>query len=114
MDISALLVQEGYGADAAVFRTQLKAHQNWIGEDLAVLVRKSGVSSNPVRRATNGVWRSETRLKQGYLMLTDANLFTRVIRDLSGAVERIDDRDVDRVVSCISNARHVSVFGCGA
>jgi hypothetical protein len=55
MDISALLVQEGYGADAAVFCTQLKAHQNWIGEDLAFLVRKSGVSSNPVRRATNGV-----------------------------------------------------------
>ena len=48
-----------------------------------------------------------------YLMLTDASLFTRVIRDLSGAVERIDGRDVDRVVSCISNARHVSVFGCG-
>jgi 6-phospho-3-hexuloisomerase len=46
-------------------------------------------------------------------MLTDRNLFTRAIRDLSGAVERIDDRDVDRVVSCISNARHVSVFGCG-
>src|ERR1700675_2800310 len=46
-------------------------------------------------------------------MLTDASLFTRVIRDLSGAVERIDGRDVDRVVSCISNARHVSVFGCG-
>jgi 6-phospho-3-hexuloisomerase len=39
--------------------------------------------------------------------------FTGVIRDLSGAVERIDGRDVDRVVSCISNARHVSVFGCG-
>jgi 6-phospho-3-hexuloisomerase len=46
-------------------------------------------------------------------MVTDANLFTHVIRDLSGAVERIDDRDVDRVVSCIANARHVSVFGCG-
>lgn len=46
-------------------------------------------------------------------MLTNASLFTHVIRDLSGAVERIDGRDVDRVVSCISNARHVSVFGCG-
>jgi 6-phospho-3-hexuloisomerase len=45
-------------------------------------------------------------------MLT-GSLFTRAIRDLSGAVERIDGRDVDRVVSCISNARHVSVFGCG-
>ena len=46
-------------------------------------------------------------------MPTDASLFTRVIRDLSGAVERIDGRDVDRVVNRISNARHVSVFGCG-
>jgi len=46
-------------------------------------------------------------------MLTDRNLFTRAIRDLSGAVEHIDGRDVDRVVSCISNARQVSVFGCG-
>lgn len=46
-------------------------------------------------------------------MLTNATLFTRAIRDLSDAVERIDSRDVDRVVNCISNARHVSVFGCG-
>ena len=46
-------------------------------------------------------------------MLTDTTSFTRAIRDLSDAVERIDGRDVDRVVNCISNARHVSVFGCG-
>jgi 6-phospho-3-hexuloisomerase len=46
-------------------------------------------------------------------MLTDTTLFTRAIRDLTDAVERIDGRDVDRVVSCILNARHVSVFGCG-
>jgi hypothetical protein len=51
----------------------------------------------------------QTPLKQGHVMLTDTSLFTRAIRDLSGAVERINGRDVDRVVSCISNARHVSV-----
>jgi DNA-binding MurR/RpiR family transcriptional regulator len=45
-------------------------------------------------------------------MIADMNLFSRVIRDLSGAVERIDGRDVDRVVNYISNARHVFVFGC--
>jgi 6-phospho-3-hexuloisomerase len=69
--------------------------------------------SNPVVRTTNGVRRTKTPLKQEYLMPTNTSLFTRVIRDLSGAVERIDGRDVDRVVSCISNARHISVFGCG-
>jgi 6-phospho-3-hexuloisomerase len=46
-------------------------------------------------------------------MIADTDLFSRVIRDLSGAVERIDGHDVDRVVNCISNARHVFVFGCG-
>jgi 6-phospho-3-hexuloisomerase len=46
-------------------------------------------------------------------MPTDSSLFTRAVHDLTRAVERIDDRDVDRVVSCIANARHVSVFGCG-
>jgi 6-phospho-3-hexuloisomerase len=46
-------------------------------------------------------------------MFTDTSLFTRAIRDLSDAVERINDREVDRVVRFISNARHISVFGCG-
>jgi 6-phospho-3-hexuloisomerase len=70
-------------------------------------------SPNPVSHAANGDSRTETSLKQGYLMVTDTSLFTRAIRDLSDAVERIDDREVDRVVRLISNARHISVFGCG-
>lgn len=57
--------------------------------------------------------RTETSLKRGYLMVTNTSLFTRAIRDLSNAVERIDDREVDRVVCFISDARHISVFGCG-
>lgn len=43
----------------------------------------------------------------------DVGLFTRAIHELSGAVERIDDADVDRVVELIADSRHVSVFGCG-
>jgi 6-phospho-3-hexuloisomerase len=46
-------------------------------------------------------------------MVADTNLFSPAIRDLSGAAERIDGRDVDCVVNCISNVRHVFVFGCG-
>jgi 6-phospho-3-hexuloisomerase len=46
-------------------------------------------------------------------MVADTNLFSPAIRDLSSAVERIDGRDVDCVVNCISNVRHVFVFGCG-
>jgi len=46
-------------------------------------------------------------------MLNDTSLFARAIRDLSGAVERIDTAEVDRAVSLIAEARHVSVFGCG-
>jgi 6-phospho-3-hexuloisomerase len=41
------------------------------------------------------------------------SLFTRAIRDLSGAVEGIENADVDRAVDLIADSRHVSVFGCG-
>ena len=66
--------------------------------------------SNPVAGVTSGVPRTETPLKQGYLMLTNASLLTRVIRDISGAVERIDGRDVDRVVSCKSEGSRCASF----
>jgi 6-phospho-3-hexuloisomerase len=46
-------------------------------------------------------------------MLTDTTLFTRAINDLRSAVERIDAAQVDRAVSLVADARHVSVFGCG-
>jgi 6-phospho-3-hexuloisomerase len=46
-------------------------------------------------------------------MLSNLNLFTRAIRDLSGAIDRIDGADVDRAVDILSHARHVAVFGCG-
>src|SRR5260370_7244096 len=57
--------------------TWKKAHQNKMGGDLAFLLHKSGVSSNPVTRATNSVPRTETALKQGYILCLRTRVFSR-------------------------------------
>ena len=46
-------------------------------------------------------------------MRSRTTLFDRAVRELSQAVNRIDEADVQRLVERISDAGHVSVFGCG-
>ena len=46
-------------------------------------------------------------------MPSQETIFDRAIHELGQAVNRIDEADVDRLVERTSDARHVSVFGCG-
>jgi len=43
----------------------------------------------------------------------NSTLFHRAIGDLTSAIERISESDIDRLVAWVAGARHVSVFGCG-
>src|SRR6202790_5861362 len=63
--------------------TWKKAHQNKMGGDLAFLLHKSGVSSNRVTRATNSVPRTETALKQGYILCLRTRVFSRASSAIS-------------------------------
>jgi 6-phospho-3-hexuloisomerase len=46
-------------------------------------------------------------------MQSNPDLLSRAMRDVGGALDHINEVDVDRVVDILATSRHVSVFGCG-